>query len=299
VKPGLVLLLCLFCPVSGQDSVGIARDVVAAETTWFHPSAHDGCCLTSHPPIPAEGEGDTEPVRLRTVPNVAYAGGEYLKYDVHYSFVTAGDAYLTVTDTVYAGRPCHIVTFTLESKPFFDIFYKVRDRYRTIIDAGGLFPWKFEQQIREGGYSRDFEAEFDQRNNIAKTAKGEYAIPPYVHDIISAFYFARTVDYTGYRPGQRVELQNFYKDSTYSLPVKYKGRQRIEVDAGTFDCIIIEPLITEGGLFKSEGNIYLWITDDDRKMPVKVRTDIPIGTVESELTEFRGINGPLRAIIHD
>jgi len=249
--------------------------------------------------LPGGGDEESEAEPLRSLPNIAYSGGEYLKYDVHYSFVTAGDAYLTVTDTVYSGRPCHIVTFTLESKPFFDIFYKVRDRYRTIIDAQGLFPWKFEQQIREGSYSRDFTAEFDQRKNVATTAKGEYPIPPYVHDIISAFYFARTVDYTGYRPGQRVELKNFYKDSTYSLPVKYKGRQRIEVDAGTFDCIIIEPLITEGGLFKSDGKIYLWITDDDRKMPVKVRTDIPIGTVESELTEFRGINGPLRAIIHD
>ncbi len=295
MKGVLIVALSLFCHASGQDSGVAARDTLAPPAT-FRSSVHDGCCL---PAAPGVVDRAPEPEPLRRLPNIAYTGGEYLKYDVHYSFVTAGDAYLTVTDTVYGGRKCHIVTFTLESKPFFDIFYKVRDRYRTIIDAEGLFPWRFEQQIREGGYSRDFAAEFDQRKNVAKTGDGEFPIPPYVHDIISAFYFARTVDYTGYRPGQRVELKNFYKDSTYSLPVKYKGRQTIEVDAGTFDCIIIEPLITEGGLFKSEGKIYLWITDDDRKMPVKVRTDIPIGTVESELTEFRGINGPLKAIIHD
>lgn len=236
---------------------------------------------------------------LRTMTNVAYRGGEFLRFNVHYSFVTAGDAYLTVTDTVYAGRPCHIITFRLESKPFFDLFYRVRDQYRTIVDAAGLFPWRFEQQIREGGYSRDFQAEFDQRKNVAITSEGYYPIPPYVHDIMSAFYFARTVDYTGFRPGQRIELQNFYKDSTYPLAVKYKGRQRIEVDAGTFDCIIIEPLVSEGGLFKSQGKIYLWITDDERKMPVKVRTEIPIGTVESKLAEFRGVNGPLPARIKD
>jgi hypothetical protein len=296
MRTALIVILCLFRPPSGQDSTGVARDTVAPRPPVIHPSAHAGCCLPAGTGL-IEKAPDREP--LRRLPNVAYSGGEYLKYDVHYSFVTAGDAYLTVTDTVYGGRKCHIVTFTLESKPFFDIFYKVRDRYRTIIDAEGLFPWRFEQQIREGGFSRDFAAEFDQRENVAKTADGEYPIPPYVHDIISAFYFARTVDYTGYRPGQRVELKNFYKDSTYSLPVKYKGRQTIEVDAGTFACIIIEPLITEGGLFKSDGKIYLWITDDERKMPVKVRTDIPIGTVESELTEFRGINGPLNSIIHD
>ena len=159
--------------------------------------------------------------------------------------------------------------------------------------------WELEQSIREGGYSRDFMAEFDQWENVAITAAGKYPIPPYVQDIMSAFYYARVVDYAKFRPGQRIELQNFYKDSTYPLAVKYKGRQRIEVDAGTFDCIIVEPLITEGGLFKSEGRILLWITDDDRKMPVRVRTEIPIGTVESDLTEFRGLNGPLRALIPD
>jgi hypothetical protein len=296
MKGALLILLSILFPASGQDSTGLPRDTAAEFSSSFRPSPHEGCCLDA-----ATGAVELVPeaVPLRRMPNIAFAGGEVLKYDVHYSFVTAGDAYLSVTDTIYGGRKCQIITFTLESKPFFDIFYRVRDRYRTIIDTEGLFPWRFEQQIREGGYSRDFAAEFDQRKHIARTGKGEYPIPPYVHDIISAFYFARTVDYTGYRPGQRIELKNFYKDSTYSLPVKYKGRQTIEVDAGTFDCIIIEPLLTEGGLFKSEGKIYLWITDDDRKMPVKVRTDIPIGTVESDLTEFRGINGPLNAIIHD
>lgn len=267
-----------------------------AMQTQIPGATHEGCCArTAFPPPPGTSDRDT----LRKIPNTAYAGGEYLKFDVHWSFMTVGDAYLTVTDTIYGGRKCHIISFELRSKPFFDLFYKVRDRYRTIIDADGLFPWRFEQQIREGGYSRDFTADFDQVRNIARTSEGNYPIPPYVHDIMSAFYFSRIVDYTGFRPGQRTELKNFYKDSTYNLPVKYKGRQTIEVDAGKFNCIIIEPLITEGGLFKSEGKIYLWITDDDRKVPVKVRTDIPIGTVESELTEYRGINGPLRAIVHD
>jgi hypothetical protein len=246
---------------------------------------------------PAADDPVSAPDTLRKLVNTAYTGGEYLRFDVNWSFMTVGDAYLTVTDTLYNGRKCNIVTFRLESKPFFDMFYKVRDRYRTIIDAEGLFPWRFEQQIREGGYSRDFTAEFDQRAGVATTPAGTYPIPLYVQDIMSAFYYARSIDYAKFRPGQRIELKNFYKDTTYPLGVKYKGRQRIEVDAGTFDCIIVEPLVTEGGLFKSEGRILLWITDDDRKMPVRVRAEIPIGSVDSDLTEYRGLNGPLRARI--
>jgi len=116
---------------------------------------------------------------------------------------------------------------------------------------------------------------------------------------MSAFYYCRTIDYSGFKPGQNIHLQNFYKDSTYELDVKYLGRQQVEVPAGKFNCIVIEPLAKAGGLIKSEGKLYLWLTDDDRKMPVKVSSKISIGSIDSDLIEFKGLNGPLPAMVHD
>ncbi len=235
---------------------------------------------------------------LRRVANKAFAAGEFLRFDVNYGFVTAGEAIMKISDTVYGNnRKCLKIEFSVNTKPFFDLVYKVRDRYRTILDAEGLFPWRFEQHIREGGYTRDFTADFDQVGHVAKTSEGDHPIPNYVHDIMSAFYFARTIDYTNFKPGQKIHLQNFYKDSTYELDVKFKGKQEIEVDAGKFRCIVVEPLAREGGLFKSDGRVYVWLTDDDRKMPVKVSSKIAIGSIDSDLIEFRGINGPLPAKI--
>jgi hypothetical protein len=237
---------------------------------------------------------------LRKLPNGAFEKGEYLKFDVNYGFVTAGEAIMKISDTVYPnGRQCYKIEFSVDSKPFFNWIYQVKDRYSTILDAEGLFPWRFEQHIREGRYSRDFVAEFDQVNHIAKTSEGKYSIPAYVHDIMSAFYFARTIDYTNFRPGQKIRLQNFYKDSTYELDVKYKGRQTIEVNAGKFNCIIVEPLAREGGLFKSDGKVYIWLTDDERKIPIKVSTQVVIGSIDSELIEYKGINGPINAIVKE
>jgi hypothetical protein len=164
-----------------------------------------------------------------------------------------------------------------------------------VIDAEGMFPWRFEQHVREGGYTRDFFAEFDQRTHRVKTTNKDLEIPAYVQDIMSAFYFARTVDFTNSRPGDKIHLQNFYKDSTYELDVKFKGRETIEVDAGEFRCIIIEPLVKEGGLFKSEGRILVWLTDDERHLPVKVTAKIIIGSVEAELTGYKGLSGAVRA----
>ncbi len=236
---------------------------------------------------------------LRVQRNVAFAPGEFLKFDVNYGFVTAGEATMKVIDTVYRTRPCLKVEFTLRSKPFFDIFYRVDDHYFTILDSVGIFPWRFEQHIREGGYRRDFTAEFDQLRHRAITSEGMHAIPEYVHDIMSAFYYARTVDFSKFTPGQRIHLRNFYKDSTYELDVKYRGKQTIEVGAGTFRCVVIEPLVKEGGLFKGDGKIYLWLTDDDRKIPVRVNTKIPIGSVDSELIEFHGVRGQIDAKINN
>jgi hypothetical protein len=236
---------------------------------------------------------------LRKVANVAFTSGEYLKFDINYGFVTAGEATLSVSDTVYNDRDCFDIDFNLNSKPFFDVFYKVRDHYSTVIDKQGMFPWRFEQQIREGGFSRDFMAYFDHINQIAVTSEGQFPIPSYVQDIMSAFYFTRTIDFSSFKPGDKVYLKNFYKDSTYELDVKYKGKQTIEVEAGKFNCIVVEPLAKEGGLFKSEGKIHVWLTDDDRRIPVLVMAKIIIGSVEAELVEYKGIVGPINAKIKE
>ena len=88
-------------------------------------------------------------------------------------------------------------------------------------------------------------------------------------------------------------MQNFYKDKVYDLNVKYLGKDRISVEAGTFDCVVVEPLVQEGGLFKSEGSIIVWLTDDDLRVPVRVKTKVVIGSIDSELTKYEGLAGKL------
>lgn len=233
---------------------------------------------------------------FRKLENKAFKEGEKLTFDVKYGFVTAGIATMQVPAVKrISGRDAYHIIFEVNTVPSFDMFYKVRDRYETYIDKEGLFPWRFEQHIREGGYSRDFAAFFDQRKGKAKTSEGEYEIPKYVHDIVSAFYFARTLDYSDLKVGETIFLQNFYKNKVYDLNVKYHGKETVTVPAGTFDCIIVEPLVQEGGLFKSEGNIIVWLTDDDIKMPVRVKTKVIVGAIDADLTKYEGLKGKLKS----
>jgi hypothetical protein len=239
---------------------------------------------------------NASPPVFRTVENQAFGLGERLVFDVGYGFFHAGEAVMAVNsiDTLL-GRPCYRVNFDVWSTGMFSFIYKVRDHYESLIDVSGLFPWKFEQRIQEGGYRREFSAVFDHYKGKALTSEGEFDIPEYVHDVVSAFYFVRTLDFTGKRPGEKIRLQNFYKDQAYPLDVKYLGRQTLEVDAGKFDCIIVEPLVKEGGLFKSEGRVIIWLTDDEQKIPVKVSTKVLIGSIDAELKEYSGVLGPIRA----
>jgi hypothetical protein len=233
---------------------------------------------------------------IRKHENKAFKEGEKLTFDINYGFITAGVATMSIPRIKrISGRNAYYVTFEVNSVPSFNWLYKVRDRYETYIDVEGIFPWRFEQHIREGGYVRDFAAFFDQRKGIAKTSNGEYEIPYYANDILSAFYYTRTLDFSGMKEGDKFRLQNFFKDKVYDLNVVFRGRETVEVPAGKFDCVVIEPLVKEGGLFKHDGDIIIWLTDDNLKVPVKVRTKIIIGYVEAMLTSYQGLAGELTA----
>lgn len=236
---------------------------------------------------------------FRKLDNNAFEEGEKLTFEVKYGFVTAGIAEMAIPKIKkLAGRDVYNVTFHVNTVPAFDPFFKVRDRYETYIDVEGLFPWRFEQHIREGNYKRDFSAFFDHRKGIAKTSNGSYDIPLYVNDIVSAFYITRTFDFSEMKKGDKFHLENFYKDKVHPLDVVYHGKERITVEAGTFDCIIVEPLVVEGGLFKNEGNIIIWLTDDELKIPVKVKTKVLIGSIDAELLSYEGLAGKLTAKVN-
>ncbi len=238
-------------------------------------------------------------LQMRRVRNSAFTVGERLVFDVNYGYITAGEAVMGIPayDSV-AGRKCYRIQFTVNSLPSFSWIYKVEDRYLTFIDVEAIAPLRFEQHIREGSFSKDFVAEFDHKRKIARTPKGEYPIPEYVHDILSAFYYVRTLDFSSSKAGDMLTMYNFYNDKYYELGVKFLGRQELEVEAGTFRTIVVEPLVKEGGLFKSEGRIVVWLTDDAAKMPVRVNTKVVIGSIDTELREYHGIQAPLTSRVN-
>lgn len=236
---------------------------------------------------------------FRVIENNAFDYGEELFYDVGYGWITAGKGHFKIMKRprYVHGRKAYDIKFQVKSLSSLAWLYEVNDRYNTWVDEKGLFPWRYEQHIKEGGYRRDNFAIFDQENNLAMTNRDTTEVPDYVHDIVSALYYVRALDLKGVKDDSVIVVDQFYEDSTYTLGIKIHRREKIEVEAGEFRTILIEPLVVEGGLFKSEGSIKIWITDDDKKIPVKVGTKILIGFVGAELTGYKGIKGRIDAKI--
>ncbi|MCX7877703.1 MAG: DUF3108 domain-containing protein [Ignavibacteria bacterium] len=239
---------------------------------------------------------------FRTHTNNAFTFGERLSFEVNYGFITAAEAFMTVSSSpfIYNGRETYEINFEVNSRPGFDPIYKVRDNYKTFIDVQGFFPWRFEQHIREKNFTRDFEATFIQESLKVYTKvnyvedKVYHSPYEYVQDLISAFYYARTLDWRNKKAGDVVTVNYFYKDSFYPLEIRFEGREDVSVEAGDFRTFILRPMLREGFTSKTS-DIYVYLTDDERKIPVKVKMKIVIGSLVAELTDYSGLNGPLDA----
>ncbi len=217
--------------------------------------------------------------------NLSFGVGEELLFDINYGFISAGEAQMKVLDIIeWEGRPCYYVQTQAHSNSFFDSFFPVNDTVETIIDAVGLASWHFDRRLREGSYKSDRIYTFDQINHLAFYDGDTTEVPPFIQDVLSAFYYVRTLDL---KVGSTVTMQNFAKGKVTPFEVKILRKETIEVPAGEFDCIVVEPLLKAAGIFKHDGRMTVWLTDDRLKMPVRMRSKVVVGSIDVVLKAYK------------
>jgi len=224
----------------------------------------------------------------RTHPYLAEAirPGERLVFSVRYGPIRAGTATIAVDGTeVVEGDTCFHYVTTAESNDFFSTFFQVRDRVESFASMRDLLPRRFEKHLREGDYQRDEVVRFDQRNHLAIYDDGRIVeILPETHDVLSAFFEART---RALRPGDVIYLECHADGRNYPLKTHVYRRERVSVPAGAFDCLVVEPMLRTPGLFRHQGSLTLWLTDDARRIPVQMKSKLPIGSIAVVLTEMQ------------
>lgn len=215
-----------------------------------------------------------------------FAVGEHLRFSIDYGIINAGGAVMEVAGSRrIVGRECFDIRTEARSNGFFSTMYKVWDRAQTFVDVETVLPWRFEKHLREGGYRKDQLLKFDREGDFVRYENGEeISTSPWAQDELSAFYYLRTLPL---EVGRDVFIDNHSNRNNYPLKVIVHRRETIKVEAGRFDCWVIEPVIQEGGIFTASGTLTIWLTADERRMPVQMKTKIVVGSITASLQEYR------------
>jgi hypothetical protein len=214
--------------------------------------------------------------------------GERLVFKLSWLGIPAGKTVVEASDAGYfQGKKMYGISAVTASNQFIDAFYPVRDAIHSFIFADTLSSHKFIVHQEEGTYRSDKEIIFDYvKCKATFTKNGEvsmYDIPAFVTDSLSAYYYFRTKEVT---VGKPVAIDVFDDKQLWQVVVQVLGKERIQTPAGTFNTILTKPLLKFEGVFQRKGDVYIWITDDSRKMPVRMKSKIMIGSINADLIEY-------------
>lgn len=232
--------------------------------------------------------------------NDSFQIGEKLRYRVTYGLMDAGEAIIEVKQTNKKGaqgQPLLHAVGTGRTLGAFSLFYRVNDRYETYLDEKGIFPWYFVRRVEEGNYRLAQDYRFDQHKKKVDNGKGKtFDVPIAVQDMISSFFYARTLDFKNMKVGDISEFNCFMDDEVYPLKIKYVGTEEIKIRKGKFRCMKFVPVVQKGRYFESEDDVNFWVTDDKNRIPLLVKAKIPVGIVKLHLVEWEGLKHDLAIV---
>jgi hypothetical protein len=235
---------------------------------------------------------------LKDINNPVFKVGEQLSYRLRYGLLTGAEATIRVEDgekKIENHPTFHIVTDG-KTAGTFDVFYKVRNRYETYVDQTTLLPYFYTENRKEGGYKHSDNVTFDHEDHKITADKGMFPYKGKTFDFVSAYYFARGIDVSKMMVGEKFDLQYFLEDGVHTLTITYLGREKVECPMGTFSCLKFNPTIIPGRIFRKDSKLYLWITDDNNRIPVKAHVELVVGSVTMELTAVKDLKYPLNPI---
>jgi len=224
---------------------------------------------------------------LKGLPDVPWKG-ERLVFELTWFKLKAGTSVLEVSEGENQGRKAYNISAVTTSNEYVDIIHKVRDRIESYIYADNLSSYRYKVHQEEGSFRRDKEIIFDYGKGTVTYTKDKkttiYGISTLVNDSLSSIYYLRTKELT---VGKPVIIDIFDTKKLWQVEVQVLGKEKVETPVGVFDTVLVKPILKFEGIFQRKGDVYIWLTDDNRKMPVKMRSKIKIGSISADLVEYK------------
>lgn len=229
------------------------------------------------------GTGATDPTAMP----VPFGPGERMEYKVNLGLIDVGQGYLEVAgvDTV-RGFPSYHLDLRIDASALFGAAH-MNDRYQSWLDTRMLVSRRFMRDIDETGYQgrRVFEIYPEEKRWERVDADKADATPSVLPlDEISFLYYVRTLPL---KVGEVYNLNRYFKLDGNPVTVRVLRKERITVPAGTFDAVVVQPVIRTSGLFSEGGEAELYFTDDAARTLVYLRSKVPlVGSLSLHLTKM-------------
>ena len=250
------------------------------------------CCCISSSPV------DDKFCNIR---NNAFKADEEVRMKVFYStlgmYVGAGEAVFSASLERFNGKPVYHFVGDGKTYSFFDNFFKVRDRYESYVDTTTMLPYKFVRNVDEGGYKKYNNVTFNQDANTAVSTNGVFKVTNCIQHVVSMVYYARNIDFSKYKPDDKIPFDMFLDDEVFHLYIRYMGKEKIKTRFGKFNAIKIKPLLIKGTIFEGGEKMTAWLSDDPNHLLLRVESPIAVGSIKVDMMSYKNLRHPLTSLI--
>jgi hypothetical protein len=233
----------------------------------------------------ASGSALPEPMRQPdgSMP-VPFGVGERLDYEVRFGSIKVGNGSMEVKEiTEVRGRPSWHTIFRIQGGiPL----YRVNDTYESWFDVNTLNSLRYHQDVDEGSYERRRRYEIYPERGMMK--EGDKPEEPTVNaplDEGSFLYFVRTIPF---EVGKTYEFARYFKAQGNPVRIRVLRRETVTVPGGTFKTVVLQPTFQTKGIFSQNGRAEVWITDDERRMMVQMKSKLSFGSLNLFLKGAKG-----------
>lgn len=234
------------------------------------------------------------------IKNTTTQKGEEINYSVFYSvlgmYAPAGSATFINKLESFNGKMVYHIYGTGSSNSKYDWIYKVRDRYESYIDTATMQPLKFLRDVQEGRTKKYESIRFNRSVNTVITDSGVLKVPACIQDVLSTIYYARNIRFDNYEPNQKIPFRMFLENEVHDLYIRYSGKETIQTRYGIFKAIKFKSQLIAGTIFKGGEDMTVWVTDDKNRLPVRIESEILIGSIKVDMTGYKNLRYPLSSL---
>lgn len=215
-------------------------------------------------------------------PDTPWAAGEFLEYDLKFGFVRVGSGRMQVTgrDTI-RGRDSWRLKFDFSGGT---VFAHVKDSYDSWLDVGTHNSLRFEQHLLELGKRRDRVYEiYPTRAMFKLNDQEEKPSVPDPLDDAAFFFFVRTIPL---EIGKSYDFNRYFDPKANPVTIRVLRRDTVDVPAGRFPAIVVQPMIKTNGIFSEGGHAELWLSDDNRRFLLQMKAKLAFGSLNLYLRKY-------------